>query len=143
VPSAATGAAWSGSFTDSVRVKNICVAHIAHTRVFNLTQTQTATGSGTTVSVPAATTSCPSGYTMATIVSVMTYSGSAPTLSGTGTQLCGIDNFVSSTHRATFQHGYDGSNAFSGTLSVSATWVAIAYRFCPKRNIAGWIGTTD
>jgi hypothetical protein len=80
---------------------------------------------------------------MATIVSVMTYSSTAPTLTGTGTQLCGINNFVSATHRATFQHGYDGGGAFSGTLSVSATWVAIAYRFCPRRDLAGWMGTTD
>jgi hypothetical protein len=143
VPTSATGATWSGSFTDSVRVKNICVAHVAHTKAFNLAQTQTATGSGTTVSVPAATTACPAGYDMATIVSVMTYSSTAPTLTGTGTQLCGIDNFVSSTHRATFQRAYDGSGAFSGTLSVSSTWVAIVYRFCPKLNLAGWIGTTD
>jgi hypothetical protein len=80
---------------------------------------------------------------MATIVSVMTYSSTAPTLTGTGTQLCGINNFVSATHRATFQHAYDGSGAFSGTLSVSATWVAIVYRLCLKRGMAGWIATTD
>jgi hypothetical protein len=144
VPGAQTGVTWTGSFSTNVRIKNICVSHVAQARDVTLAQTQTAIGSGTSVSVPAATASCPAGYGAATIASVMVYStNSAPTLTGTGTQLCGISNCVSATCRATFQHGYDGGGAFSGTLSVSATWAAIVYRLCLKRNMAGWVGTTD
>jgi hypothetical protein len=143
VPGTQTGVTWTGSFSTTVRIKNICVSHVAHPRDVTLAQTQTATGSGTNVSVPAATASCPAGYDMATIVSVMTYAGPTLTLAGTGTQICGVDNCISEACRATFQNVYDGGGAFSGTFSTSATWVAIVYRFCLKRNLAGLVTTTD